>query len=157
MVTSSSLNARVVLNCAYVSLLCGKQKMKNLYLFSRLSWIVKVRNEVCLPAQLKVTSGIFTMHMGNGIYRATGATQHFKWCVTEAKAGDCTPIFISACRSSATVLNLRVTFLTMKYVNSVAVYLQIRALSSGSFCALWKEKDNKPRGALGRMRLGEVL
>lgn len=123
--------------------------MKNLYLFSRLSWIFKVRNEVFLPTQLKVTSGIFTMHMGNSIYRVTGATQHLKWHVTEAKAGDCKPIFISACRASATVLDLGVIFLIMKHLDSVAVYLQIRALSSsGSFCALCEEKNNKPRGTL---------
>lgn len=33
----------------------------------------------------------------------------------------------------------------MKYVNSVALYLQIRALYSGSFCPLWKEKKKKTR------------
>lgn len=89
------------------------------------------------------------MHMGNSIYRVTGATQHLKWHVTEAKAGDCKPIFISACRASATVLDLGVIFLIMKHLDSVAVYLQIRALSSsGSFCALCEEKNNKPRGTL---------
>lgn len=38
------------------------------------------------------------------------ATQHFKWHITEAESCDSKPIFISACRAPATVLNLRVIF-----------------------------------------------
>lgn len=127
--------------------------MKNLYLSSRLSWIFKVRNEVFPPTQLKVTSGIFTMHMGNDIYRGTGATQRFKWHITEARAGDYKPILMSAC--GAPVFNLIVICLIMKYVNTVALYLQIRALSSDSFYPLWKEKKiTRPGELSGKYEVG---
>lgn len=68
------------------------------------------------------------------------ATQHFKWHITEAESGAYKPTFTSACRAPATVLNLTVIFLVMNYVNSVALYLQSRALSAGSFSPLWKGK-----------------
>lgn len=79
-----------------------------------------------------------------------GATQHFKWQITEAESGEYKPIFISARRAPAIVLNLGVIFLTMKYINSVALYLQTRALLSGPYCPLRKGENNKSREALSQ-------